>query len=1174
VPNRTISPRELEIELTSRLAAIERRRGSRPRRRSRGRARTKFVGLAGVISLLLVSVSGVFADGGALNVQIADKTGYAADTTTDGAIVEYIGDSNTTFGASGSGIFESFLQTQDTPSEEGYNTDGIKEFDTGSSPTFNHSILVSEIPVVACESLDGSETTAGLCWELFADINDSNANDPEAKQIQLTDLEIWFTLDSEITGYDQGGTGFGADADKTYDFNGAILINDVNQGSGRGDLRYLIPLSGISFPVPADCDYGSSTCDTYFVVYTEWGDPADGAYKSDSGFEEWKVKKYPFLEVSKTATTTFTRTFPWTITKSVTPDTWALFDGDSGTSDYTVALTKGTGVDSAWAVSGTITIENTSDQDAVITAVTDTISGVGAIAVNCGVGFALPYELDEGDTLVCTYSSALPDGSARTNTATATLVDGPVFSDDAAITFGSPTTLVNDTVHVDDTFAGGPQDQAFSASGQATYSRTFACGADEGTHNNTATITETGQNDSASVTVTCYDLTVTKTAVESFSRDFDWTIEKSVDPESLDMFDGDSGDVTWTVVWTKSAAQDAGYAVEGEITVTNNHPSLGAVINSVTDVIAGPIAPTVDCGVVFPYTIAAGGSLVCDYDSSLPDNTTRLNTATATQQNYDYASNLTATAAGTTQYSGTASIDFTGVAPTVTDDTATITDDRGPLNQNESTSGSTSYDETFECGEDEGEHTNTAVVTEDDSLDSDSDDATTTVNCYQLTVSKDADTSFDRDYDWTIAKTRVFAEGELDGDLDPTTLTLDPDQTYTLTYEITVDLDNPAFTDSNWAVEGTITVNNPAPIAADDVVVTDNISGYGPADSLDCDAVTAGEQTTVDIAAGGSVICAYSAALPDATTRTNTATATLFGIGYDGTASIDFGTADVTEIDECVVVTDDNGTPGDTSDDTVLDASLCANEAPHTYTNTIEVGPFEICGEFTFTNTAHIVAINDANDTGENHSASYTVIITVPCPEGCTLTPGYWKTHNEEFWGGAANKADPTWYLEDLDGDGLFEGPNEMFFDTGMTWFEVLWESPAGRPYFQLAFQYAAAYLNKLSIEDQGGTIPAGVQDAIDDAAALLDQYDQQTDIKGKDAKAIRSQFVTLAGILGSFNEGTYPGGPLHCDEDASSSLTLSSAASVTQSSAGFVLLPFGLLPFGIGVLRRRRSKR
>ncbi len=1157
---RTLPPGALEEELTSRLARLnEIATPNRPKRGSRGRARAKFAGVAGVISLLVLGVAGVFADGGSFSVEVNDKTEYAAGSTDDGAIVEYIGDDNVTFGASGSGIFDSFLRVQEDTDESGYNTDGDLEFDTKSG-AFTHSILVSEIPIVPCESLDGSETTAGLCWELFADINDSDST----PLISLNELEIYFTDDSEITGYPFAGT-----ADKVYDFDGDILINDVNQGSGRGDLRYLVPVTGIT--IPENCDYGDSACEVYFVVYTTWG-TTGGAYTSDGGFEEWKVKRYPVLEVTKTATPTFTRTFPWTITKSVTPDTWALFDGDSGTSDYTVALVKGTGVDSAWAVSGTITIENTSDQDAPIAGVTDELTGGLSATVVCPVTF--PYTLPDGDTLTCTYSRSLASGASLTNTATATLTTGPVFTGTAPVAFTTPTTLVNDTVHVDDTYAGGPQNMAFSASGQTTYSRTFECGDDEGTINNTATIVETSQNDSASVTVTCYDLTVTKTAVESFSRDFDWTILKSVDPESLDMFDGDSDDVTWTVEWFKSAAQDFGYAVEGTITIDNNHPSLGAVINSVSDVISPAIAATVDCGVgvTFPHTIAAGGSLVCDYDSALPDGTTRTNTATAVQQNHDYASDLSATLAGTTNYGDTESVDFTGVVPTVTDNTATITDDRGPLNRNESTSGSTTYDETFECGDDEGSHTNTAVVTEDDSLDTDDDDATTVVNCYQLAVTKDADESFDRDFDWTIAKTRVLATGEVDGDLDLTTLTLDPDQQYTITYEITVDLAATPFADSNWAVEGTITVNNPAPIDAEDVVVTDSISGYGAADFLDCDDVTAGEQTTVDILAGGSVECTYSADLPDATDRTNTATATLFGIGYDGTSPIDFEEADISLIDECVVVTDDNGTPGDTSDDTVLDASLCYDEAPETYTNTITVGPFEICGEYTFTNTAHIVAINDGNDTGENHSASYTIVITVPCPEGCTLTPGYWKTHNELFWGGAPE--DPNWYLlGDLDGDTVSEGPNEDFFDTGYTWFEVFWTNPAGRPYYQLSFQYMAAVLNKLSIEDLGGTIPADIQDAIDDAAALLDEYDgsepgKNPDLKGKDAKDIRAEFVELAGILGDFNSGET--GPGHCDEDGSSVASLSSA----PSSAGFGLFPLGILPLGVEALRRRRSNR
>jgi hypothetical protein len=40
------------------------------------------------------------------------------------------------------------------------------------------------------------------------------------------------------------------------------------------------------------------------VDCTEWGLPGGSDYQSDSGFEEWTVKKYPFLDVTKTAETT------------------------------------------------------------------------------------------------------------------------------------------------------------------------------------------------------------------------------------------------------------------------------------------------------------------------------------------------------------------------------------------------------------------------------------------------------------------------------------------------------------------------------------------------------------------------------------------------------------------------------------------------------------------------------------------------------------------------------------------------------------------------------------------------------------------------------------------------------------------------------------------------------
>lgn len=1100
-------------------------------------AKRRLTATVGAITLALLAAT---VYGATVNIQIDDRTGYAKGSTDEGAIVEYIGDLNQSFGSSGSGIFDSFVRIQANDDEKGYNTDGDLEFDTKSG-AFTHSILVSEIPVVECKSLDGLLDPAGLCWELFADLNESDST----KLISLDAFEIYLTsegtdVNDDGDGPDLTGYPFSGNTTKVFDSDDQVLINDVNQGSGRGDLRYQVPISGIS--IPADCDYGSSSCETYFVLYSEYGF-TDDEYDSDGGFEEWKVKRYPFLEVSKTATTTFTRTFPWTIDKSVTPASWALFDGDSGTSDYTVALTKGTGVDSAWAVSGTITIENTSDQDAPISGVTDTLTGGLSATVVCPVTF--PYTLPDGDTLTCTYSRSLPDGTSRTNTASASLSTGAVFTGTAAVTFGMPTTLVNDTVHVDDTFAGGPQDMAFSASGQTTYSRTFDCGADEGTHNNTATITETGQSDSAAVTVTCYDLDVTKTAVESFNRDFDWTIEKSVDPTSLDLFNGDSDDVTWTVEWTKGAAEDFGYAVTGSITVDNNHPSLGAVINSVTDVISPAIAASVDCGVgvTFPHTIAAGGSLVCSYSSSLPDGTTRTNTATAVQQNHDYASDLTATASGTTDYTGTASVDFTGVTPTVTDDTATLSDAR-PGNtidgDNVSASGSASWDETFTCSEDEGDHTNTATVTEDDSSDSDSDDATTTVNCYGLTVSKTATTTFTRDYDWDVEKSRVILEGE---ELDPAdglpeTLVLDEGQTYLANYEIVVTMTGS--TDSAWAVSGVITINNATPLNATGVSVSDVISPDSPTVEIDCDPALGDQNdTSVDILAGGNATCDYWASLADASNRTNIATATLFGVDYDSAAvNVTFDDTPDVQIDECVDVVDNGGTPADTSDDESFQVCLDDLEAGvYTHSYDILIGPYAVCGPYQFVNRVDLTTSDDDNDTNEAHFDVYTVNVEVPCPEGCTLTPGYWKTHNDSFWGGAPT--DETWFLLEywvydagtdswsLAGPGDEDSP---FFLSGQSYFDVLWAKKAGNVYYNLAFHYIAAQLNMLD-----GADPTAAQAAFDAATELFKEYtpDEVALLKGKNGKEVRAEFVELAGILASYNEGWI--GPGHCDEDLTS---------------------------------------
>lgn len=222
-------------------------------------------GLVAGVALALVS------DAGDVDVQIPNNTTSRTGTTTQGAVVSYIGDNDASLGSSGTGIFNSFVRLQGSPNEDGYNTDGKIEFETKAG-AWTKAIKVSGIPVVNEGGVD--------YWELFVDINDSNT-DPK---ISLDDLEVYYTTNARLTNY-----AFGANAEKQYDFDGTILINDVNQGSGRGDLRYLIPLTNIA--LPANCDYLNAACDRYFVLYSQWGMTA--GYPSDGGFEEWKVKQYP-----------------------------------------------------------------------------------------------------------------------------------------------------------------------------------------------------------------------------------------------------------------------------------------------------------------------------------------------------------------------------------------------------------------------------------------------------------------------------------------------------------------------------------------------------------------------------------------------------------------------------------------------------------------------------------------------------------------------------------------------------------------------------------------------------------------------------------------------------------------------------------------------------------------
>jgi len=572
----------------------------------------------------------------------------------------------------------------------------------------------------------------------------------------------------------------------------------------------------------------------------------------------------------------------------------------------------------------------------------------------------------------------------------------------------------------------------------------------------------------------CYDyeVDVEKDAETSFTRTYEWDITKSVVPDTWHLFAGDSGTSRYTVAVEKTGFTDSDWAVSGNIYVANNTP-FKATITSVSDEISGFGAAAVDCGVAFPYELPSGGTLTCSYSASLSDGSNRTNTATV---------ETSGTVGGG---EGTAGVVF-GAPTTEVNKEINVTDSNagswGPV------SGTTSwtYEKTFT---EAGTYGNVATIVETGQ----SDNAEVTVNVYSMNVSKDADTSFNRYWTWSIDKRA-----------DQSELTLAAGQPFLVNYWVTVDA---SYGDNDFAVSGDISVHNPAPMAATINGVEDVLPGATNL-SVNCGDVA----FPYTLPAGQTLQCSYSADLPDASNRTNTAKAKLQNYTYDyqlnatpagetefaGTAEVAFGATPDDEIDECIDVSDTNvGFLG----------TVCAADAPKTFEYSLWVGPYDACGTYEVANTASFVT----NDNGNTGSDNWTVHVTVPCA-GCTLTQGYWKTHSSH---GPA-PYDDTWDLRD--------GGDALFLGTGKSYYEILWTVPkGGNAYIILAHQYIAAELNKLN----GAYVPPEVQSAMDEAEELLIKYEEKLSIPKKGAD--REWAIELYELLDDYNNGYI--GPGHCSE-------------------------------------------
>ena len=133
------------------------------------------------------------------------------------------------------------------------------------------------------------------------------------------------------------------------------LVNDSVQVYDNGNL--LGPTDhSIQFSYPKSFPGTAGTCTTHDNTATVKNNQALLATSNTVTVEVCAGGSD--LTVTKTASSSFTRTFAWDAQKSVDQLRQTVAPGASATFNYIVDVSKGAGVDSGWVVTGAITVSN------------------------------------------------------------------------------------------------------------------------------------------------------------------------------------------------------------------------------------------------------------------------------------------------------------------------------------------------------------------------------------------------------------------------------------------------------------------------------------------------------------------------------------------------------------------------------------------------------------------------------------------------------------------------------------------------------------------------------------------------------------------------------------------------------------------------------------------------
>jgi hypothetical protein len=586
----------------------------------------------------------------------------------------------------------------------------------------------------------------------------------------------------------------------------------------------------------------------------------------------------------------------------------------------------------------------------------------------------------------------------------------------------------------------------------------------------------------------------------NLTRTFPWTIDKTVTPASSDRFIGETQELAYTLRVTRGAAQDSGYVVSGNASVSNDG-SAAFTITSIT-VTYGGTPVTHGC---VPGPLAAGATLTCPLSFPVPDATSRPLVFTVRTSNGNEA---------------TQTVDVAFGAPTTVNETITVDDTLLDENLSFSESGTHEYTHDVTCIDGNTRVVdNTATIVETGANDS----ARARVACHAIRMERAATTGGGTRWSWDIDKTHAQA----------TPLQLAAGQTFIVDYTITATATSSA--SGSGTVSGYIAVLNTHPLVDAQLISVEAwIDGIVAA--TNCPSLVVPHATTGagGVSVPGRLECPFTVDLPDGHTAqlvTGRVTQQLFDYSATGVATLDGtkvlqGSQAVTsggsggETDECVRLSDVyNGTTHDLGE-------FCASAGNTTVTRNFS-GMITVAGDaqcaYQVPNIARLVT-NDSGTTDEDQTLVSVERTDCGVQAACVRTQGYWRTHSA--FGPAPY--DATWAAI---------GENTPFFgaldDRGnaLTWYRVMWIAPKGNAYFNLATQFVAATLNI----EAGATASTQVLDALDQAQAIFETYSVQQVGALRGNNELRVNIIELAGVLDMYNNGEGSIGTAHCSEDKTS---------------------------------------